>query len=100
MRGFGIAVLLSLLLRVDGVATNPSDLIKEVDKANNQSLLWGPYKPNLYFGVRPRIPGSMFAGLMWANVDTYDGIQNSEGTDDSNRLANGNTLLTVHICRA
>ncbi|KAL2786829.1 glycoside hydrolase [Aspergillus keveii] len=48
-----------------------SILAHEAAKASNQSLLWGPYKPNLYFGVRPRIPNSFFAGLMWAKVDNY-----------------------------
>ncbi|KAL4779987.1 glycoside hydrolase [Aspergillus varians] len=48
-----------------------STLANEAAIASNQSLLWGPYKPNLYFGVRPRIPNSLFAGLMWAKVDNY-----------------------------
>ncbi|KAL4905315.1 hypothetical protein BDW74DRAFT_21357 [Aspergillus multicolor] len=55
-----------------GQATDDvSTLANEAAKASNQSLLWGPYKPNLYFGVRPRIPNSVFAGLMWAKVDNY-----------------------------
>ncbi|KAG2418827.1 hypothetical protein HFD88_001928 [Aspergillus terreus] len=52
-----------------------SVLSKEFARANNQSLLWGPFKPNLYFGVRPRIPNSLFAGLMWAKVDDYNTAQ-------------------------
>ncbi|KAL1987153.1 hypothetical protein VTN96DRAFT_4759 [Rasamsonia emersonii] len=52
-----------------------SILINEVARANNQSLLWGPYKPNLYFGVRPRHPKSLFAGLMWAKVDDFRTVQ-------------------------
>ena len=58
-------------------ANDISVLINEVAKANNQSLLWGPYKPNLYFGVRPRIPKSLTAGLMWAKVDNYATAQAS-----------------------
>lgn len=54
-----------------------SVLSKEFASANNQSLLWGPFKPNLYFGVRPRIPNSLFAGLMWAKVDDYNTAQQS-----------------------
>lgn len=46
--------------------------------ASNGSLLWGPYRPNLYFGVRPRIPKSLLAGLMWAKVDDFATVQNSE----------------------
>ncbi|KAK5944870.1 Processing alpha glucosidase I [Knufia obscura] len=43
--------------------------------AANDSLLWGPYRPNLYFGVRPRIPKSLLTGLMWANVDDFKNAQ-------------------------
>lgn len=42
-----------------------------------QSLLWGPYRPNLYFGVRPRVPNSLLAGLLWSRVDNYANVQNS-----------------------
>jgi mannosyl-oligosaccharide glucosidase len=40
----------------------------KVASANTDSLLWGPYRPNLYFGVRPRIPQNLYFGLMWAKV--------------------------------
>lgn len=67
----------SVLLGSAYAANDVSVLINEVGKANNQSLLWGPYKPNLYFGVRPRIPKSLTAGLMWAKVDNYATAQTS-----------------------
>jgi mannosyl-oligosaccharide glucosidase len=51
-----------------------SILTSEVGRLNNQSLLWGPYKPNVYFGVRPRIPKSLWAGLMWVKVDNYEDL--------------------------
>lgn len=49
----------------------------EIGRQNNQSLLWGPYRPNLYFGVRPRIPKSLMTGLMWDKVETYTDFQHS-----------------------
>ncbi|KAL3257751.1 hypothetical protein ABHI18_006579 [Aspergillus niger] len=72
-----ISAILTPVLNAAAVLSSqaPADdlsvLSSEVARANNQSLLWGPYKPNLYFGVRPRIPNSLFAGLMWAKVDNY-----------------------------
>lgn len=61
-----------------GEATDDASILaNEAARASNQSLLWGPYKPNLYFGVRPRIPNSVFAGLMWAKVDNYATAQES-----------------------
>lgn len=50
----------------------------EIARMNNDSLLWGPYRPNLYFGVRPRLPYSLMTGLMWSNVDTYSGPRDSQ----------------------
>lgn len=26
---------------------------------------WGPYRPNLYFGVRPQVPDTILMGMMW-----------------------------------
>lgn len=82
MHHLRISVLLTWLFVAIGVIANqePNDvsiLIKEAARANNQSLLWGPYKPNLYFGVRPRIANSLTAGLMWAKVDDYAKTQQS-----------------------
>ncbi|KAK3358234.1 glycoside hydrolase family 63 protein [Lasiosphaeria hispida] len=31
---------------------------------------WGPYRPNLYFGVRPQVPDTLLMGLMWASGDS------------------------------
>lgn len=52
--------------------------IADIGRAANDSLLWGPYKPNLYFGVRPRIPKSLTGGLLWTRVEDYQSVQTSE----------------------
>lgn len=62
--------------------------VAEIEKASNQSLLWGPYRPNLYFGVRPRIPNSYMGGLMWTRVEDYSSVQNSESTYQSDHIDN------------
>lgn len=82
MRHLGISFFLTSLLSATGIVASedPSDvsaLIRESGRASNQSLLWGPYKSNLYFGVRPRIPKSLSAGLIWGKVDEYIGAQQS-----------------------
>ncbi|KAI4914433.1 hypothetical protein J4E85_010496 [Alternaria conjuncta] len=51
--------------------------VAEIEKATNASLLWGPYRPNLYFGVRPRIPKSLMGGLMWTRVEDYQSVQHN-----------------------
>ncbi|KAJ9603376.1 Processing alpha glucosidase I [Cladophialophora chaetospira] len=45
--------------------------------ASNDTLLWGPYRPNLYFGVRPRLPNSLLTGLLWSNTDNYASAQHN-----------------------
>lgn len=76
---FLLAVLFSSLLPFAPTALAADDesiLTSEVGRLNNQSLLWGPYRPNLYFGVRPRIPKSLMASLMWGKIETYTDFQN------------------------
>ncbi|CAP73191.1 uncharacterized protein PODANS_2_5980 [Podospora anserina S mat+] len=54
-----------------------SILHSELASQQNSSLLWGPYRPNLYFGVRPRIPKSLMTGLMWGKVESFHDFQNT-----------------------
>lgn len=75
-------MLLASLLCATGIVASAdsndvSVLAREAGRASNDSLLWGPYKSNLYFGVRPRIPKSLTAGLIWGKVDDYAGAQQS-----------------------
>ena len=70
-----VSLSLSSLIRGDDTAQH---VLSENSKLSNDSLLWGPYRPNLYFGVRPRIPKSLMTGLVWAKVDSFQGVQNSK----------------------
>ncbi|TFL06922.1 glycoside hydrolase [Pterulicium gracile] len=42
--------------------------------ANNDTYFWGPYRPNLYFGLRPRAPQSLMTGLLWFGTHNYQSI--------------------------
>jgi mannosyl-oligosaccharide glucosidase len=44
----------------------------DIVSTNNASLLWGPFRPNLYMGIRPRLPDSLIAGLMWGKSDEME----------------------------
>ncbi|BGP09879.1 Processing alpha glucosidase I [Rhodotorula toruloides] len=39
--------------------------------AANSSLLWGSYRPGLYFGLRPRLPDTLLTGLIWFGVHDW-----------------------------
>ena len=47
------------------------------ESSSNSSLLWGAYRPNLYFGLRPRLPSSLTTALLWTRVEDFTSIQNN-----------------------
>ena len=71
-----LGIVLALVCAVLGEET-AQQVLSENAKVSNESLLWGPYRPNLYFGVRPRVPKSLMTGLIWAKVDNFQKVQNS-----------------------
>jgi len=40
---------------------------------SQHSLFWNTYRPQLYHGIRPRIPHSLMTGLMWFGLNDYNG---------------------------
>ena len=38
---------------------------------SSNPLVWGAFRPNLYFGLRPRIPQSLMTGLIWFGTHDY-----------------------------
>lgn len=63
----------AVLLLASSVVT--ADVLPVTAGASNSSLLWGTYRPNLYFGTRPRIPESVMTGLMWFDASDFQGFQ-------------------------
>ncbi|KAI0319816.1 glycoside hydrolase [Amylostereum chailletii] len=45
--------------------------LSQPTNATDSDLLWGAYRPNLYFGMRPRIPQSLMTGLIWFGTQDY-----------------------------
>lgn len=68
-----------------GANDNIGDLKEAFEKANDDSLLWGPYRSNIYVGVKPRVPRSLITGLIWYKGDNYRDIisarHNCDGHD-------------------
>jgi mannosyl-oligosaccharide glucosidase len=61
------------------VAFSVFGLTVVTSNASNASWqTWGPYRPNLYFGVRPQVPETLLMGLMWASGDSRDKLLSSE----------------------
>lgn len=72
-----LAAAAALALGVSA-AGDESVLTSEIGRLNNQSLLWGPYKPNLYFGVRPRVPKGLWTALMWGRMEQFNDVKDGE----------------------
>lgn len=62
-------------IRAEELSNEESFLHEMVEEASNSSLLWGTYRPNLYFGTRPRLPESLMTGLMWFDGSHFQGFQ-------------------------
>lgn len=50
-------------------------LIENFKELNRESLNWGPYRSNLYLGIRPRIPDSFMSGLMWFPTNNFEDVR-------------------------
>ncbi|TBU50102.1 glycoside hydrolase [Dichomitus squalens] len=54
---------------------------------DSDSLFWGTYRPNLYFGLRPKVPQSLMTGLMWFGTQDYQSISRTRhGCDQGDGL--------------
>jgi hypothetical protein len=54
-----------------------SSASRATDEPASLVWTWGPYRPNLYFGIRPQVPKTLLLGLMWANGDNRTSMLNS-----------------------
>lgn len=65
-------VLLGVLSLLPGLAASAEPVAESpLVTAANSSLLWGTYRPGLYFGLKPRIPDSLLSGLVWFGVHDW-----------------------------
>jgi mannosyl-oligosaccharide glucosidase len=55
----------------DSIIENSDPTFQALQRATNQSLLWGTYRPNLYFGLRPRQPHSLMTGMLWFGTQDF-----------------------------
>ncbi|KAG9010083.1 Processing alpha glucosidase I [Tulasnella sp. JGI-2019a] len=46
-----------------------------LNATDDASLFWGTYRPNLYFGLKPRLPQSLLTGLAWFGLNDYNGYR-------------------------
>eukprot|EP00501_MAST-03F_sp_TOSAG23-6_P001726 GSMAST32.ASY1.ANO1.1800.1 assembled CDS len=69
----GIAVIVAILFKIlptilssPEVSFGENSPLSVFDKAHNNALLWGTYRPGIYFGTKSRtFPESVATGVMW-----------------------------------
>lgn len=72
--------------REPSASGNPST-VNEIAKHTRKELLWGSYRPQNYFGFRPRLPESFFMGLAWSDASSYQGLgQLRHATNDQQQV--------------
>lgn len=60
----------------------PQTISIGVSTSNDAAFLWGPYRPNVYLGIRARLPTSILMGLMWSTDDETQEFAKSELPSD------------------
>ncbi|KAK3723044.1 Processing alpha glucosidase I [Vermiconidia calcicola] len=55
-----------------GKPLTASEETLSINSSRDWPILWGPYRPNVYFGMRARTPDSPLIGLMWAPLHNGD----------------------------
>lgn len=43
-----------------------------ISSSYNESMLWGTYRPNLYFGTRTRTKDTLLTGIAWFGAAALD----------------------------
>jgi mannosyl-oligosaccharide glucosidase len=72
-----------------------------VDSEPDQSLVWGTYRPNLYFGLKPRFPESLMTGLMWFGTQDYQSFVSEHLVSPSSPRSSSLAVLLLesrHAC--
>ncbi|WFD29638.1 mannosyl-oligosaccharide glucosidase [Malassezia sp. CBS 17886] len=62
-----VAALAGAVAGARGAAAAPAS----ADDAHAPSTLWGTYRPQLFFGMRPRVPETLLTGLAWFSPADY-----------------------------
>lgn len=84
-----VMIILSLFCLVaaiaaDGYIDTKYDPTKPLE---DPSLLWGTYRPQIYFGIRPAIPDSILSGLLWFSPQRHDSFMKARhDCDEGDKL--------------
>lgn len=66
------------------------------DKLYNQTMLWGTYKPHLFFALKQRVPNPITLGLAWAVPDPINKNFTFRHTYDPNSPSNVTAFYDLH----
>lgn len=70
----GITNCAKQLLDLDQLYLQSGDDSKLFSKVYNETMEWGTYKPNLFFGIKNRSPQPVTVGMVWAVPGQHGGF--------------------------
>ena len=62
------------LLDLDAIYSAQGDSNQLYSKLYNDTMEWGTYKPNLFFGIKNRAPSPLTVGMIWAVPGQHGGF--------------------------
>lgn len=89
--------LLAIGTLLNAWLVSPAQVGDNTNKLDWQT--WGPYRPNLYFGVRPQIPETLLMGLIWASGDDRNRLVDSMSPTQQTTLSSEYAVLTSHVAQ-
>lgn len=74
--------------------------VSSAQDSNATAVEWSTYRPNLYFGLKPRLPESLLTGLIWHGTQSLPALARSSSLIQSDRSHDGNMSYTGvrHSC--
>ncbi|MCO5549506.1 hypothetical protein L7F22_002978 [Adiantum nelumboides] len=67
----------SFKVLIAGIVAASISIITFADAKLDKSLIWGTYRPQIYFGIRAAEPESFLSGLVWFSPDRPESIINA-----------------------
>ena len=61
----------SLVLMNLPIAHGQASLVMDTGEYN-ETMYWGTYRPNLYFGMRSRSTDSVLSGIIWHDITSLE----------------------------
>ena len=60
--------------------------LSSAQDSNATAVEWSTYRPNLYFGLKPRLPESLLTGLIWHGTQSLPALARSSTVSKATKV--------------